>query len=450
MSKVIKIRKGLDIKLAGKAEKVLERLEISSTYAVKPTDFPGLVPKLLIKPEDKVKAGTPLFFDKNKPEIFFTSPVSGSVKAVNRGERRAILEVVIEADGAQDYEKFEVATPESQSREEVKAILLKSGIWPGIKQRPYAIVANPVDVPKAIFVSGLDTSPLAPDLDFSVNGEETALQKGFDVLQKLTDGKVHLTIPVDRSATSVFAKIKGVEMHEISGPHPAGNVGIQIHHIKPLNKGEVVWTLDPWTVIFIGRLFLNGIYDASKVVSFVGSEVPKPRYFRLISGASISRLIEGRVSDGSNRFISGNVLTGQRIPSHGYLGFYDNQLTVIPEGKHFEFLGWAAPGFNKYSASRTFFSKLLPIKSFRLDTNLNGGERAFVMSGQYEKVFPMDIYPVHLLKAILAEDVEAMENLGIYEVAEEDFALCEFVCTSKIEVQDIVRKGLDLMIKEMN
>jgi NADH:ubiquinone oxidoreductase, Na(+)-translocating, A subunit len=450
MSKVIKIRKGLDIKLAGRAEKVLDRLNMSSAYAVKPTDFPGLVPKLLVKQDDKVMAGTPLFFDKNKPEILFTSPVSGVVKAINRGERRAILEVVIESDGAQSYEKFEVPTPAAQTGETVKALLLKSGIWPGIRQRPYAIVANPLDTPKAIFVSGLDSSPLAPDLDFSVNGEEVALQKGFDILHTLTEGKVHFTIPADHASTSVFAKVKGVEMHEILGPHPAGNVGIQIHHIDPVNKGEVVWTLDPWTVIFIGRLFLHGNYDVNKVVALVGSEVIKPRYFRLISGAAISTLIEGRVSNGDNRFISGNVLTGQRIPTHGFLGFYDNQITVIPEGKHFEFLGWALPGLKKFSASRTFLSKLLPIKSFRLDTNMNGGERAFVMSGQYEKVFPMDIYPVYLIKAILAEDVEAMENLGIYEVAEEDFALCEFVCTSKIEVQEIVRKGLNLMIKEMN
>lgn len=450
MSKVIKIRKGLNIKLAGKAEKVLEKTELLSTYAVKPTDFPGLVPKLLVKPEDKVKAGTPLFYDKNKPEVLFTSPVSGTVKTINRGERRAILEVIVESDGSQVFEQFETGNLESLSRDEVKAIILKSGAWPGIIQRPYAVVANPTDSPKSIFISGLDSAPLASDYDYAITGEEAAMQKGVDVLRKLTDGAVHLTVAADNATNSIFNRIKGVEYHQISGPHPAGNVGIQIHHIAPINKGDVVWTLDPWAVIILGRLFLKGIYDAQKVIALVGSEVLKPRYYRVISGAGIEKIVAGKVSDAPLRYISGNVLTGEKVTTHGFLGYYHNTLTVIPEGKHFEFLGWAAPGFNKFSASKTFLSSLLPKKTYRLDTNLNGGERAYVMTGQYEKVVPMDIYPVHLIKAILAEDIEAMENLGIYEVAEEDFALCEYVCTSKIEVQEIVRRGLDMMMKEMN
>ncbi len=450
MSKVIKIRKGLNIKLAGKAEKVLEKTELLSTYAVKPTDFPGLVPKLLVKPEDKVKAGTPLFYDKNKPEVLFTSPVSGTVKTINRGERRAILEVIVESDGSQVFEQFETGNLESLSRDEVKAIILKSGAWPGIIQRPYAVVANPADSPKSIFISGLDSAPLASDYDYAITGEEAAMQKGVDVLRKLTDGAVHLTVAADNATNSIFNRIKGVEYHQISGPHPAGNVGIQIHHIAPINKGDVVWTLDPWAVIILGRLFLKGIYDAQKVIALVGSEVLKPRYYRVISGAGIEKIVAGKVSDAPLRYISGNVLTGEKVTTHGFLGYYHNTLTVIPEGKHFEFLGWAAPGFNKFSASKTFLSSLLPKKTYRLDTNLNGGERAYVMTGQYEKVVPMDVYPVHLIKAILAEDIEAMENLGIYEVAEEDFALCEYVCTSKIEVQEIVRRGLDMMMKEMN
>lgn len=450
MSKVIKIRKGLNIKLAGKAEKVLEKTELLSTYAVKPTDFPGLVPKLLVKPEDKVKAGTPLFYDKNKPEVLFTSPVSGTVKTINRGERRAILEVIVESDGSQVFEQFETGNLESLSRDEVKAIILKSGAWPGIIQRPYAVVANPADSPKSIFISGLDSAPLASDYDYAITGEEAAMQKGVDVLRKLTDGAVHLTVAADNATNSIFNRIKGVEYHQISGPHPAGNVGIQIHHIAPINKGDVVWTLDPWAVIILGRLFLKGIYDAQKVIALVGSEVLKPRYYRVISGAGIEKIVAGKVSDAPLRYITGNVLTGEKVTTHGFLGYYHNTLTVIPEGKHFEFLGWAAPGFNKFSASKTFLSSLLPKKTYRLDTNLNGGERAYVMTGQYEKVVPMDIYPVHLIKAILAEDIEAMENLGIYEVAEEDFALCEYVCTSKIEVQEIVRRGLDMMMKEMN
>jgi len=450
MSKVIKIRKGLNIKLAGKAEKVLEKLELSSTYAVKPTDFPGLVPKLLVKPEDKVKAGTPLFYDKNRPEVLFSSPVSGTVKSVNRGERRAILEVIIESDGSHESEQFEVGNLESLSRDQVKALLLKSGTWPSIIQRPYAVIANPSDTPKAIFISGFDTAPLATDFDFATTGEELAFQKGIDVLRMLTDGPVHFTIADDNAANSIFNKVKGVELHKISGPHPAGNVGVQIHHISPINKGDIIWTLDPWAVIIIGRLFLKGVYDAQKVIALTGSEVIKPRYFRIISGASIESLIGGRVSDTPNRYISGNVLTGEKIASHGFLGYYHSMVTVIPEGKHFDFLGWAAPGYSKFSASKTFVSSLFPKKNYRLDTNLNGGERAFVLTGQYEMVVPMDIYPVYLIKAILAEDIDAMENLGIYEIAEEDFALCEYVCTSKIEVQSIVRKGIEMMIKEMN
>lgn len=450
MSKVIKIRKGLNIKLAGKAEKVLEKIDLSSTYAVKPTDFPGLVPKLLVKTEDKVKAGTPLFYDKNKPSVLFTSPVSGTVKTINRGERRAILEVIVESDGLQDYEQVEIGNLESLSSEQIKSIILKSGAWPGIVQRPYAVVADPNDTPKAIFISGLDTAPLASDYDYAITGEEAAMQKGVEVLQKLTSGKVHITVAADNAANSIFNKVKGVELHLTTGPHPAGNVGVQIHHISPINKGDIIWTLDPWSVIIIGRLFLKGVYDAQKVVAFAGSEVIKPRYYRIISGANIEKLISGRVSDSQNRYISGNVLTGENISMHGFLGYYHTTITVIPEGKHFDFLGWAAPGFSKFSASKTFLSSLFPKKNYRLDTNINGGERAFVMSGQYEKVVPMDIYPVHLIKAILAEDIEGMENLGIYEVAEEDFALCEYVCTSKIEVQEILRKGIDMMIKEMN
>ena len=450
MSKVIKIRKGLDIKLAGKAEKVLEKLELSSTYAVKPTDFPGLVPKLLVKPEDKVKVGSPLFFDKNRPKVLFTAPVSGTVKSINRGERRAILEVVIEPDDYQICEQFDVENFESLSRDAIKATLLESGAWPSIIQRPYAIIANPDDTPTSIFISGLDTAPLASDLDYATTGEEVALQRGVDALRKLTDGAIHITVGSDSAANSIFNKVKGVELHRISGPHPAGNVGVQIHHIAPISKGDIVWTLDPWAVIMIGRLFLKGVYDPSKVVAFVGSEVLKPRYYRMISGANIETLVTGRVSGSANRYISGNVLTGEKISSHGYLGHYHSMVTVIPEGKHFEFLGWAAPGLYKFSASKTFMSSLIPKREYKLDTNMNGGERAFVMTGQYEQVVPMDIYPVHLIKAILAEDIDGMENLGIYEIAEEDFALCEYVCTSKIEVQSIVRKGINMMIKEMS
>ncbi len=335
------------------------------------------------------------------------------------------------------------------SREALVAFLLKSGAWPFLKQRPYGIIANPADQPKAIFISGFDSAPLAPDMDYVLTGEAEAFQKGIDVLRQLT-GKVHLSMNDQPAATSILQKVKGVEFHTFKGPHPAGNVGVQIHHIAPLNKGDVVWTIDLQHIVSLGRLFLKGVYDVSKVIALVGSEVKKPRYFRMISGACIKPLHDYINTAGSPRYISGNVLTGTNIGAEGFLGFYDSMISVIPEGDHYEFLGWANPfRMKKFSVSRSYFSWIFPDKEYALDTNINGGQRAFVMNGEYEKVLPMDIYPVYLLKAILAEDIDKMEQLGIYEVVEEDLALCEFVCTSKIDVQDILRKGINLMIKEM-
>ena len=449
MSEVIKIRRGLDIKLAGKAEKIFMRAEPSEYYAVKPVDFHNLIPKLTVKADNIVKAGTPLFYDKYCPEILFTSPVSGKVIAINRGERRRILEVVIKADPEIQYESFSIGEPSKMSTGEVKENLLKSGLWPTIRQRPYDIIANPEEKPKAIHISAFNTAPLAPDYDFTVKGCEVEFQKGIDALFKLTYGKIHLNINYEYPASQVFTKAQNVQINKFSGPHPAGNVGVQIHNIDPLNKGDLVWYISPQDVIIIGRLFDKGIYDASKVIAVTGSEVLKPRYYKLIGGASIRNVVDNNVTEGNNRYISGNVLTGTKIHADGYLGYYDSQITVIPEGDHYDFLGWALPGYEKYSASRAFWSWILPNKMYRMDTNLNGGLRAFVLTGQYEKVFPMDIYPVQLIKAVIIEDIDQMEKLGIYEVAPEDFALCEFVCTSKTDVQAIIRKGLDLMIKEM-
>jgi len=452
MSKVIKIRKGLNIPLVGQPEKVLIRADMAETYAVKPSDFPGLTPKLNVQVGDKVKVGNPLFHDKYRPDIVFCTPVSGEVVEVRRGDRRVIEEVVVKTTGNLDYEQFEAANPAQLTREHVVEKLLKSGTWPYLRQRPYGIIANPVDKPKSIFISCFDSAPLAPDMDFAVNGEQEAFQAGIDALKKLTEGDIHLGLNADYPASSVFAKAKNVQTHNFTGPHPAGNVGVQIHHIDPINKGDVVWTVNPLDVIIIGRLFLKGVYDATKVIALAGSDVVKPRYYRLISGARVDSITKENLvkTENEHRIISGNVLTGAKVESIGFLGFYDNMLTVIPEGKHHEFFGWMAPGFNKYSASRTFFSKLFPGKSFKLDTNLNGGERAYVLTGQYEKVLPMDIYPVHLIKAILANDIDKMEQLGIYEVVEEDLALCEYVCTSKVEVQEILRKGIESMIKELS
>ncbi len=450
MPQVFKIRKGLNISLAGKAEKFFGKPGQSEFYALKPGDFHGLVPKLEVREGDAVKAGTTLFTDKYRPGICFTSPVSGTVAAINRGDRRAILEVVVKADDAIEYESFGAANPLSLSPGEIKAVLLKSGLWPALRQRPYNIIANPDDTPKAIFVSAFDTAPLAPDYDFIVQGAERDFQQGIDALSRLTSGRVHVNVSDEYPASAAYTQVRNAQTNYFRGPHPAGNVSVQIQRIDPLNKGEVIWVTYPQEVIAIGRLFSKGVYDASKLVALTGSEVVNPRYYRIISGASVKSIVDGNIQKSEHRYISGNPLTGTQVARSGYLGYYDSQLTVIPEGNHYEFFGWATPGFKKFSFSRTFWSWLSPNNKYIMDTNMHGGHRAFVMTGIYEKVFPLDIYPMQLLKAILAEDVDQMEKLGIYEVAEEDFALCEFVCPSKTEMQLLVRKGLDLMKQEMS
>ncbi len=450
MSNVINIKRGLDIPLLGEAEKVVKTAEPSRYYGVKPIDFQNMRTKLLAKEGDRVKAGTPLFYNKLQSDLQQPSPVSGKVVEVKRGERRKILEVVIEADSQIEYENFGNAEPGDLSRDEVVDKLLKSGLWSFIRQRPYSLLANPQDDPKSIFISAFNTAPLAPDTDLIVKGEAESFQRGIDALSKLTSGTIHLNVNAAFPASDVFTKAKGVQLNHFKGPHPAGNVGVQINKLDPINKGDIVWYVYPQDIITIGKLFEKGVYDASKVIALTGSEVLKPLYYRVLRGMSIEPLVNDNVKKGELRYISGNVLTGKKIDSEGYLGFFDDQITVIPEGNYYEFFGWAKPGFNKYSAGRTFLSSLLPKKKHRLDTNLHGGERAYVVTGEYEKVFPMDIYPVQLIKAIIIEDIELMEKLGIYEVDEEDFALPEFVCTSKTPVQSLVRKGLNLMLQEMS
>lgn len=449
MSKHFKLKRGLDIRLKGVAEAVLENAPAPTTVALKPTDFPGLTPKLSVKADAQVKAGDALFFDKYNPEILFTSPVSGTVKAVNRGERRKILEVVVEADGKNEFAPFTKADPLHLSPEEIKGQLLNSGIWPFIKQRPYGTLAKPSDQPKNIFISGFDSNPLAPDYEFIFKSDAAALQTGVNALSKLTSGQVYMGLS-GKVANGIFSGLKNAGLNTFSGPHPAGNVGVQIHHVAPVNKGEVVWTIPVQAVVYIGRLFLNGQLDFSKIIALTGSEVKAPKYVKTVHGASISSLVAGKTkAQGNERIISGNVLTGKKVEKDDYLGFFAQQITVIPEGDQYEFMGWAEPGFGKYSASNTFFSSLFPKKAYVLNANTNGSERAFVVSGQYEKFLPMDILPVYLLKAILANDIDKMEQLGIYEVVEEDLALCEYACTSKIKVQDILREGINTMVKEL-
>lgn len=435
--------------MTGEAARVLANPPLPEIFAIKPIDFPGIVPKILVQEGDEVQAGSSLFYDKKREAVHFASPVSGEVIEIVRGEKRAIQEIKILTEKQTRYIDFGKSDPRSLAKEDILALLLKSGAWPFIRQRPYAIVADPEDNPKSIFITAFDSNPLAPDLGFIIQEQEHNFQTGLNAIQKLTSGKVHLNVNATGDLTEVFNNAQGVEINKVSGPHPAGNVGTQIHYIDPINKGEVVWYINPQDVIIIGKLFTEGRFDASRVVALTGPQVKNPKYFKTVVGCSIKNILdEGQLSEGDNRIISGNVLTGRHIPVDGFLGFYDAQITVIPEGHYYEFMGWLTPGLNKFSMSRTFFSWLTPNKKYILDTNMHGEERPFVMTGQYEKVFPMDIYPVHLIKSILIEDIEMMEKLGIYEVVEEDFALCEFVCTSKIKSQEIIRRGLNLIQKE--
>ena len=448
MSKIITLRKGLDINLRGKAQESLADAPQASEYALSPLDFEGVTPKLLVKVGDEVKAGTPLFFNKYSERVLFTSPVSGTVAAVNRGEKRKVLSVTVTPDATQSYEEFAKPDLQKASREEIVELLLRSGLWPMIVQRPYGIIADPNDTPKAVFISAFDSAPLAPDYNFVLRNEQKNLQAGIEVMRRLTPGKVHLSVRA--KAEGQMPMLKGAELHTFAGKHPAGNVGIQIHHIDPVNKGDVVWTVNIQDLAIIGRLLNEGRVDRTKVIAVAGSEVKNPQYYRLIDGAPVASVLKDNLKPTAHnpRIISGNVLTGRKTPADGFIGFYANMVTVIPEGNHYELLGWAMPRLNKFSVSRAYFSWLCPKKVYDLDTNLNGGERPFVVTGLYDKYLPMDIYPTYLLKAILAGDIDKMENLGIYEVVEEDFALCEFVDPSKIEMQQIIRDGINLMIKE--
>jgi Na+-transporting NADH:ubiquinone oxidoreductase subunit A len=383
-------------------------------------------------------------------DVMYCSPVSGEVAEIKRGAKRKILEIKILADKKVEFvefKKFTVSDVTKITRDESQELLTKSGIWPNIIQRPFGIVANPADSPKSIFISSFDTHPLAPDYDFLFNGQENFFQIGIEVLKKFTSGKVHLGLNGNDEVSKVFAHTKDVEVHKLSGKHPVGNVGTLIHHIDPINKGDIVWTINPYGVIQIGKLFLEGKYDAEKTIALTGSEVKHPQYYKTFSGACINKLIDNNLNSDHVRFISGNVLTGQRIASDGYLGFYDQQVTVIPEGDYHEMFGWVLPTFKKLSFHRALglLSFLTPNKEYALDTNTNGEERAFVLSGQFEKVTPLDILPTYLIKAILAEDYDEMEELGIYEVIEEDLALCEFIDVSKNEIQKILREGIDLI-----
>lgn len=450
-----KLKKGFDLKIAGEAVKEVVNADVKS-FAVKPAEFPSFIkPKVLVKPGDTVKAGDALYFDKSMPSVKFASPVSGEVTEVLRGAKRKLLEIRVLADSSvehKDFGKKSASEIAGLSREDVVSRLCESGLWPSLLQRPFAVIANPEDKPKAIYISGFDSAPLAPDYKILLEGQEKDFLSGIDVLKKLTSGKINLSVHSKQELSSAYSNANTVDLHKFSGPHPCGNVGVQIHHISPINKGDVVWTVNPVAVAKIGKLFTEGIYDASTLIALTGSEVKSPKYYKTFKGASVESLLANNVNEGSLRVISGNVLSGTKIEETGYVGYYDQQITVIPEGDDYRFFGSFLPSADRLSFSRSlglfsFLNKFInPSKKYVVDANINGEHRNFVASGVLENVVPMDVYPVYLLKAIMSEDIDNMEALGIYEIAEEDFALCEYVDVSKHEVQKIVREGIDLML----
>lgn len=448
--KVIRLKRGFDIRLLGHPDSRRLEVEPPALYALKPADVPGLapIPRLEVAEADEVEAGQPLFFDKARPGVLFCAPVSGEIVEIRRGPRRAVTEVVILADTRISFREFPVPDPESASPETLVELMKESGVWPLIRQRPFNLLADPGVRPRDIFVSCFDTAPLAGDMNILIEGSEEAFQTGLRALGRLTDGDIHLGVLPD--SAGVFTQATGARIHTFSGPHPAGNVGVQIHHIRPISRGETVWTLKPQDVAVIGRLFRDGIFDARRRVALSGAELKRTGYFDTRIGASVHPVVKDnlRNPDAHVRVISGNVLTGRRIPRDGCLGLFDDLVTVIEEHETPEFMGWLAPSYARPSASRAFWSAFRKGRLFRAGSNEHGELRAFVMSGEYERVLPMDIYPQHLIKSILYRDIGQMEGLGIYEVVEEDLALCEFVCTSKQPVQKILREGLDLVRHE--
>lgn len=448
MSNTISIRKGLDIRLIGEATTEIKDIPVSKTVCLSPTDFHGLIPKMVVKEGATVKVGDTVFFDKKNEKIKFVSPASGTIKEIVRAEKRRIVQIIIESDSKQTCKKFKVKKISDTTKEEMLDLLMESGIWPSVKQRPLDIIADPSNEPKGIFVSSFDSSPLAPNYSFILGEQMEQVQIGLNALNILAEGKVHLS----SRPNSDFSKMENVKHHTISGSHPAGNIGTQIHHIDPVNKGEFVWCMNIQDVAAIGKLLQNGTVDAKKCIAVTGSEISSPSYLNICAGSSMSDILKDNVKGENVRYISGNVLTGDQKSIDDYIGYYHNQVTVIPEGNEYKFFlttGWLGLGFDKFSNSRLFPTFLLPkSKKFVLDTNTNGEERAFVVTGELEKVFPFDILPMHLTKAAITDDIDGMENLGIYEVAPEDFALCEYVCTTKINIQEKIRQGLDLIASE--
>ncbi|MEJ6695341.1 MAG: Na(+)-translocating NADH-quinone reductase subunit A [Chitinophagales bacterium] len=442
--KITKLSRGFDIKLKGKAKKSIA-IYNSATYAIKPTDYKGLqpIPKMLLKEGAKVKAGEKIFYDKGFEGVFFTSPVSGELVEIRRAEKRAISEIVIQSDGKNSSVKFKAEAPKSLGESGVKSQLLESGAWTAFVERPFGVIANPTLRPNSIHISCSDTAPLAVDYRYVLEQlNQKNIQTGIDALNELSD-KVYLNLDKQANKSNKVDQLKGVEINAFLGEHPAGNVGIQIHHTDPIAKGDVVWTIKIEDVATIGRLFNEGVYAPEKIVALTGSIVKNPHYVKTIQGVNIAQLIEGQIEEDNSRVVSGNVLSGTQISKDGFLGAYDNLISVIEEGNQQEMFGWILPQTARPSISPTFPWRMMELARFDANTNMRGEQRAFVVSGQYEEVLPMDVYPQHLMKAIIKNDFEEMEGLGIYELIEEDIAICEFACTSKQPLQGILREGLD-------
>ncbi len=448
MTNVIKLRKGLDIRLAGAAEKGKKSLPLSEQYALVPASFVGVTPKVVVKEGDAVKAGDALFVDKQHPEVKFVSPVSGVVSSVERGERRKLLSVKVKADSKQQDAGSGIKDAGKMSGEEVLSAVLDAGLFGYINQLPYAVVANPEDKPKAIFVSALRDMPLACDFEEELEGQEKDFQTGLTALSKMA--KTYLGVG-SKQTSKALLEARDVEVNVFDGKCPAGNVGVQVNNIDPVNKGEIVWTVDPTAVLFIGRLLNTGKVDLTRTVAVAGSEVKSPCHVNALVGTPLKDILKGQV-DGADdkRIINGNPLTGTKDSLEGYLGAHTSEVCVIPEGSHAdEMLGWIMPRPNEFSTSRSYFSWLLGKgKEYKLDARIKGGERHMIMSGEYDRVLPMDIYGEYLIKAIIAGNIDRQEALGIYEVSPEDFAVAEFVDSSKLELQKIVRQGLDILRKE--
>ena len=447
MANVIKLRKGLDINLKGKANfETIRRIDCSE-IALVPDSFGGVTPKVIVREDDCVKAGEALFVDKKYPEMKFASPVSGIVKAVVRGDRRKVLYVKVKADETQQFVDFGIKDIEKLDGRAIKEALLASGLFSFIQQLPYAVTTTPDTMPKAIFVSAFRDMPLASDFEVELEGNEKDFQTGLTALSKIQ--KTYLGLSVHQTA-SALVNAKDVEINVFDGKCPAGNVGVQVNHIDPINKGEVVWTIDPAAVIFFGRLFNTGKVDLRRVIAVAGSEVNNPSYAEILIGTPLSKVLDGQLKSTEHvRIINGNPLTGRKTTLEDFVGAHTSEVTVIPEGDDVnEFLGWILPRTNLFSVSKSYFSWLMGKKTYNLDARIKGGERHMIMSGEYDKVLPMDIYGEYLIKAIIAEDIDKMEQLGIYEVSPEDFAVAEFVDSSKLELQKIVRNGLDMLRKE--